>query len=203
MPNWLVALIGVGVLALFYVLFTFLLNGRSDAAYEAINALPPTSPVALARAAPALPPPPPESQSIRKFLEPEIKQELVTVSENAQTVTVSIRGAGMFPSGSAEIAQAFLPLLGRIGEAVNVEPGALQVVGHTDNQPIRSVKYPSNFHLSLARAQAVLAVLKQKVKDLSRLTAEGRADSEPIASNATPEGREQNRRIEVVLTRAP
>jgi type VI secretion system protein ImpK len=200
-PNWLVALCGVGVLALFYVVFTFLLNGRSDAAYEAINALPPTNPVALARAAPALPPPPAQDHSIRKFLDPEINQGLVTVNENAQTVTVNIRGVGMFPSGSAEVSASFLPLLGRIGEAVNVEAGTLQVVGHTDNQPIRSIKYPSNFHLSLARAQAVLGVMKPKVKDPTRLTAEGRADSESIASNATPEGREQNRRIEVILTR--
>jgi type VI secretion system protein ImpK len=202
-PNWLVALIGIGVLALFYVLFTFLLNGRSDAAYEAINALPPTMPVALARAAPALPPPPPDNQSIRKFLDPEVKQGLVTVTENAQAVTVNIRGAGMFPSGGADVSPHLLPLLGRIGEALNVEPGAVQIIGHTDNQPIRSVKYPSNYHLSLARAQAVLNVIKQKVQDPARLSAEGRADSDPIASNATPEGREQNRRIEVLLTKAP
>jgi type VI secretion system protein ImpK len=201
-PNWLVALIGLGVLAVFYVLFTFLLNGRSDTAYEAMNAMPPTTPVALARVAPPLPPPP-VNQTIRKFLDPEVQQGLVTVNENAQTVTVSIRASGMFPSGSAEVAAAFQPLIGRIGEALNTEPGAVQVAGHTDNQPIRSVKFPSNFQLSLARAQAVLAVLKQKVKDPARLTAEGRADSDPIASNATPEGREQNRRIEVVLTRAP
>ena len=85
---------------------------------------------------------------------------------------------------------------------MNVEPGSIQILGHTDNQPIRSVKYPSNYHLSLARAQAVMAVMKQKVSDPARLAAEGRADSDPIASNATPEGREQNRRIEIVLSRA-
>jgi type VI secretion system protein ImpK len=204
-PNWLVGLIGVGVLAVFYVLFTFLLSGRSDAAYEALNALPPTTPVTLARAAPALPPPPPpppEQQTIRKFLAPEIQQGLVTVREDAQTVVVNIRSSGMFPSGSADVVPGFLPLLQRIGEALNSEAGAVQVVGHTDNQRIRSVKFPSNFELSLARAKAVLAVIKQKVTDSSRLAADGRADSEPIASNTTPEGREQNRRIEVVLTRA-
>jgi type VI secretion system protein ImpK len=108
----------------------------------------------------------------------------------------------MFPSGSADVVPAFLPLLQRIGEALNSEGGAVQVVGHTDNQRIRSVKFPSNFELSLARAKAVLAVIKQKVTDSSRLAADGRADSEPIASNSTSEGREQNRRIEVVLTRA-
>ncbi|HWE72390.1 MAG TPA: type IVB secretion system protein IcmH/DotU [Stellaceae bacterium] len=203
-PNWLVGLIGVGVLAVFYVLFTFLLSGRSDAAYEALNAMPPTTPVTLARAAPALPPPPPppEEQGIRKFLAPEIQQGLVTVREDAQTVVVNIRSSGMFSSGSADVVPAFLPLLQRIGEALNGEAGAVQVIGHTDNQRIRSLKFPSNFELSLARARAVLAVIKQKVTDGSRLTADGRADSEPIASNATPEGREQNRRIEVVLTRA-
>jgi type VI secretion system protein ImpK len=202
-PNWLVAVAALGILALFYALFTFLLNGRSDTAYEALNALPPTMPVALARA--AAPPPPaaatPATLTLRKFLEGEIKAGLVSVREDAQTITINIRGRGVFPSGSAEIDPAFLPLLGRIGEAVNVEPGAIDVVGHTDNQPIRSVKFPSNFHLSLARAQSVTVVLKQSVKDPSRLTVEGRADSEPIAPNTTPEGREQNRRIEVMLTK--
>jgi type VI secretion system protein ImpK len=202
-PNWLVAVAALGILALFYALFTFLLNGRSDTAYEALNALPPTMPVALARAAP--PPPPaaatPATLTLRKFLEGEIKAGLVSVREDAQTITINIRGRGVFPSGSAEIDPAFLPLLGRIGEAVNVEPGAIDVVGHTDNQPIRSVKFPSNFHLSLARAQSVTVVLKKTVKDPSRLTVEGRADSEPIAPNTTPEGREQNRRIEVMLTK--
>jgi type VI secretion system protein ImpK len=202
-PNWLVALGAVGILALFYALFTILLNGRSDTAYEALNALPPTSAVMLARAAPPPPPaaPAPATLTLRKFLEAEIKAGLVSVREDAQTITVNIRGRGVFPSGSAEIDPAFLPLIGRIGEAVNVEPGAIDVVGHTDNVPIRSVKFPSNFHLSLARAQAVSVVLKQAVKDPARFTVEGRADSEPIAPNTTPEGREQNRRIEVVLTK--
>jgi type VI secretion system protein ImpK len=202
-PNWLVGLIGLGALAVFYVLFTFLLSGRSDAAYEALNAMPPTMPVTLARAAPALPPPPPppDEPTIRKFLAPEIQQGLVTVRDDAQTVVVNIRSSGIFSSASADVAQAFLPLLGRIGEALNVEAGAVQIVGHTDNQRIRSVKFPSNFDLSLARAKAVLAVIKEKVKDSSRLTADGRADSEPIAPNTTPEGREQNRRIEVILTK--
>jgi type VI secretion system protein ImpK len=201
LPSWLVGLATLGILALLYAMFTFLLNGRSDAAYEALNATPPTGPVTLARAAPVLPPPP-QSQKIRQFLEPEIKQGLVTVREEAQTVTVNIRSSGMFPSGSATVEPNLLPLLARIGDAVNLEPGSLQIAGHTDNQPIRSLKFPSNFHLSLARAQAVLQILTQKVSDPSRLSADGAADSQPIASNATPEGREHNRRIELILTKA-
>jgi type VI secretion system protein ImpK len=202
-PNWVVAVVALGVLALFYTIFTFLLNGRSDGAYEALNGLPPAGPVGLARAAAPLPPPPPaeQTQKIRKFLEKEIAEGLVTVLEDAQSITVRIRGRGMFASGSGTVEPALLPLLARIGEAVNLEPGPLQIVGHTDNQPIRSVKFPSNFHLSLARAQAVLNIMKEKVKDPARLSAEGRADSQPIAANTAPEGREQNRRIEIVLTK--
>jgi len=115
---------------------------------------------------------------------------------------VRIAAKGMFASSSATVEQAFLPVLNRIGEAVNVEPGPLLVTGHSDNIPIRSVKFPSNWHLSVARADAVKQILAQKVKDPSRLTAEGKADNQPIAPNTTPEGREQNRRVEVVLTKA-
>lgn len=203
-PTWLVAIVAVGILALVYTVFTFLLAGRSDVAYAALNELPPANPVALTRVAPALPPPPSggQTQKIRKFLETEISQGLVSVVEDAQSITVRISSKGMFASGSATVEPAFLPLLARIGEAVNVEPGPLLVTGHSDNIPIRSVKFPSNWHLSLARAKAVQEILAQKVADRSRLTAEGRADSQPIAPNTTPQGREQNRRIEVVLVKA-
>jgi type VI secretion system protein ImpK len=202
-PAWVIGVVTLGLLALFYAVFTLLLNSRSDDAYAALNGLPPTAPVGLARAAPTPPPPPPAAppQGLRQFLAPEIKQGLVSVHEDAQTVTVSIRGHGMFSSGSADVDSSFRPLLRRIGEALNTEPGAVLVVGHTDNQPIRSIKFPSNFHLSLGRAQAVVALLKQDVKEPARLSADGRGDSEPLASNATPEGREQNRRIEIDLTR--
>ncbi|HZS84331.1 MAG TPA: type IVB secretion system protein IcmH/DotU [Stellaceae bacterium] len=203
-PTWVVLVTALGILALVYTGLTFALSSRSDAAYAALNAVPPQGPVALARAAAPLPPPPPSDQTgkIRKFLEPEIRQGLVTVLEDAQTITIRIRGTGMFPSGSAVVEAKFLPLLGRIGEAVNTEPGPLLVTGHSDNVPIRSVKFPSNYELSKARAEAVLEILARKVNDPKRLTAEGRADSQPIAPNTTPQGREQNRRIEVQLMKA-
>jgi type VI secretion system protein ImpK len=203
-PTWLVVLVSLGLLATCYTVFTYLLNGRSDSVYEALNQLPPAGPVALARAAAALPPPPAgdQAQRIRTFLAPEIQQHLVSVVEDAQTITVRIAAKGMFASSSAVVEPSFLKVLQRIGEAVNIEPGPLKVTGHTDNIPIRSVKFPSNWHLSLARAEAVKQILAQNVKDPSRLTAEGKADNQPIAANATPEGREQNRRVEVVLVKA-
>jgi type VI secretion system protein ImpK len=77
----------------------------------------------------------------------------------------------------------------------------VSVVGYTDNQPIHTIAFPSNFELSGARAKAVAAVIGVAM-DPSRLSVEGRADADPIAPNDTPAGREQNRRTEVVLRRS-
>jgi type VI secretion system protein ImpK len=200
-PTWVIAAVTAALLALCYTGFSYALSDRSDASFEKLAALPPNGPIKLARVAAPLPPPPQTDRAakIRKFLEPEIKQGLVTVLEDAQTITVRIRNTGMFGSGSADVADGFKPTLLRIGEALNDEPGAVQVTGHSDNVPIKSLRFPSNYELSKARAVAVLKILAQKTADPARLTAEGKADSQPIASNATPDGREQNRRTEVVL----
>jgi type VI secretion system protein ImpK len=75
------------------------------------------------------------------------------------------------------------------------------VIGHSDNQPIRTVRFPSNFHLSQARAEAASTVIAAATGNTARFSVEGRADAEPIADNRTADGREENRRIEVVLMR--
>jgi type VI secretion system protein ImpK len=75
------------------------------------------------------------------------------------------------------------------------------VDGYTDNQPIHTVQFPSNFQLSTSRAEAAKTIIVRALGDAGRVTARGHADADPLASNATAEGREQNRRIEVVLRR--
>ena len=107
----------------------------------------------------------------------------------------------MFASGSAEVSAKFHGLLERIGQALAEERGPVEVIGYTDNQPIRSVQFPSNFQLSAARAKAAAANIAKGIGDPSRIRTEGRADADPIGNNATAEGREENRRIEVVLRR--
>jgi type VI secretion system protein ImpK len=107
----------------------------------------------------------------------------------------------MFASGSATVEPGFKPLLDRIGLALKEERGTVRVIGYTDDQPIRTIAFPSNFQLSAARALAAGKIMAANIGDASRLSAEGRADADPIASNSTPEGRERNRRIEVVLNR--
>jgi type VI secretion system protein ImpK len=140
-------------------------------------------------------------QSLHRFLQPEIDAHLVTVSETPQMIEVRIFNRGMFALGSAAVRPDFVSLLERIGEALNEEPGSVLVTGHTDNLPIHTVQFPSNFQLSVARAQAANAVMLHRLRDPTRLTVEGRADSQPIAGNETEDGRAQNRRIDVILQR--
>ena len=135
------------------------------------------------------------------FLKPEIDQGLVTVLGSRAVPIVRIRNAGMFASGSATVAPGYVRLLERIGEALKAEKGPVTVDGYTDNQPIHTVQFPSNFQLSTARAEAARAIIVRALGDPGRVAAQGHADADPVASNATPEGREQNRRIEVVLRR--
>ena len=77
----------------------------------------------------------------------------------------------------------------------------MTVDGYTDNQPIHTVQFPSNYQLSAARAEAARAIIVRTLGDPGRVTAQGHADANPVAANTTPQGREENRRIEVVLRR--
>lgn len=199
-PAWVVAAAGVALLLLLYAGLLFALNGRSDLVFDELAALPPTGAVSLARVAP-----PPvivmRGDRLRRFLEPEIREGLVTVAEDAAQIVVTIRGAGMFDSASPTVKSQFEPLLRRIGEALNDQPGAVLLTGHTDSTPIRSLAFPSNYHLSLARAKSVAEIITSKMNEPGRVREEGRGSTEPVASNDTPEGRQQNRRTEIIISK--
>jgi type VI secretion system protein ImpK len=202
-PGWVVGLAAAAILSVGYVGFSYALNTSSDAVYAKLGLLPPTGKVALQVEAPTPPPPPRDGTlaRLKKFLEPEVRQGLVTLTETQRTVTIHMRNKGVFDSGSATVSPKFVGLVDRIGKALNTEAGAVVVAGYTDNQPIRTVRFPSNFHLSTARAEAVSDIMKKDLKDPKRITVEGRGEADPIANNSTPEGREANRRIEFVLTK--
>ena len=82
-------------------------------------------------------------------------------------------------------------------------PGRVLVSGHTDDRPIRSVRFPSNWELSQERARAVAGQLDQSVRTPGRISTEGRGEADPIADNATPAGRAQNRRVEITVFATP
>lgn len=158
----------------------------------------------LERRAPPPPPPPPtptvEDQiaKVSGFLEPEIAEGIVEVFQKGNTLIIRLAGSGMFGSGSDKLQPDFESPVNRLAQALNDEKGALIVVGHSDNVPIRSSRFPSNMHLSLARAKSVMAGMAEVLNDPDRLSAEGRADKEPLADNGTRAGRARNRRIEVL-----
>jgi type VI secretion system protein ImpK len=144
---------------------------------------------------------------LRQFLAPEIKAGLVTLFEDAQAITIRIASRNalanknMFDSGAATLDASYTNLLVRIGEALNEEKGAVSINGYSDNQPIRTPRFPSNVELSQARADAVAALIRGKLTDPKRVRAVGKGDVDPIADNNTAEGRQQNRRTEIVLIR--
>ena len=203
-PVWVAASAALAAIATLFVWFSLSLNAASDDLFARMLNAPPAHMPRIARVAPVEPPPPPVLPAIDPlcaFLQPEVDRGLITVLCTSPTPIVRIRNRGMFAPGSATVEPRFIPLLERIGRALKAERGRVQVIGYTDNQPIHNVQFPSNFQLSVARAEAATQIIGNIVGDSSRLAAEGRGESDPIAANTTPEGREQNRRIEIVLHR--
>jgi len=210
-PLWVAAAAGLGVIGALFLWFSISLNSESDTVYARLQGAPPDRMPTITRTpvvepAPAIvvAPPPPEPSALdklRQFLKPEIDQKLVEVLGTPAQPLVRIIGRNMFASGSATLTASFKPLLERIGLALKEEVGPVKVIGYTDSEPIRTIAFPSNFQLSTARAQTASAIIGAALGEPSRISVEGRADADPIAPNTTPEGRERNRRIEVVLTR--
>lgn len=204
-PFWIAigavaALLATGFLGLSYALST-----NTERLVGQLSVLDSGQTAELLRRAP---PPPPavidvqQLDKVKEFLQDEIDEGLVTVFQDANTITVRIAGSGMFGSGSDALKPAFDLTLSRVATALNDAPGPVIVVGHSDNVPIKSARFPSNLHLSLARAESVMQSIAPQLVEPARLSAEGRADKEPLAPNTTREGRAQNRRIEIVLLRA-
>jgi len=211
-PLWILATGTLLLACVIYTIFNFLLAASSDLTFAVIGGLPPHGAPTVPHPALTAPPPPPPApmaavatgqttMKLRQFLAPEIKQGLVEVFEDAQSITVRLTNRNMFGSGSAEMSASYTPLLARIGDALQDEKGSVLVNGYTDNQPIHTVQFPSNWQLSQARADAVAKVLTAHLADPKRVKAVGKGDADPIATNNTPEGRQSNRRTEIVVVK--
>ena len=133
------------------------------------------------------------------LLADEIEFKSIRVAELVQRSTVTIKGDNLFGSGSTIVNRSVISLLHRIADSLNQLSGQVLITGHSDNVPIRSSRFPSNWHLSKARAEAVAKVIKQNLTNPDRTIIEGRSDLDPIASNSTRQGRAKNRRVEITL----
>jgi type VI secretion system protein ImpK len=143
--------------------------------------------------------PEPERISLREFLAAEISQGLLVVEEMDDRSKILIRGDGLFDSGSERISSAYIPILQRIADGLELLSGRVKVVGHSDNVPISTPRFPSNWSLSTARAESVVSIMAAKLSRPNRLVPEGQADNQPLASNNTAEGRALNRRVEITV----
>ena len=127
-----------------------------------------------------------------------IKEDLVIVRKAATWVEVEIKTDILFSSGSAQLADAAIPVLRQLGGILKPLPYKLRVEGHTDNVPVHNVQFPSNWELSGARAASVVRVMMSDI-DPTRMTVQGYGEFRPAGSNTTPEGRNRNRRVVIVI----
>lgn len=127
-------------------------------------------------------------------------QEQVTLSINERGLVISLKEAGFFASGSATVQPQALPLLDNIATSITGPANAIRIEGHTDNVPVKSVVFPSNWELSTARANTIVHYLIDHHKfPPAKLSVSGYGEYRPIADNSTEAGRKKNRRVDIVM----
>jgi len=188
-PFWVVGAVTLLLLGLIYVGFEWRLGRASDRLASDIASLRVAAPVA---------PRPAAAPRLATFLAEEIRRGLVKVDDHLDRSVVTILGDGLFKPGEATISADDQWLIGRIADALKRVPGQVDVIGHSDNVPIRTLRFPSNWELSRARAESVGRLLAAAIGP-GRIRVDGRGDSEPVVANDTPQGRAKNRRVEITL----
>ncbi len=138
---------------------------------------------------------------IEGTLQEEIENELLEIFVFSDSVMIRVREADSFPSGSAMLQSGFMPVLDKLQSLLDETEGRIIVSGHTDNRPISTSIYPSNWVLSAARAASVVHYLSEiRLTDPSRIEIRAFSDTQPVAENDTPENRAKNRRIEINIS---
>jgi chemotaxis protein MotB len=128
--------------------------------------------------------------------------KVVTATVDEDGLSIRLRTDDLlFDSGSAVLKPQAAPVLDKIGSMLRTDNHPLRVEGHTDSVPARGSAYPTNWELSTARSSAVVRALMRRHVAPARMEATGRANLDPLATNATAEGRAENRRVEIVLPR--
>ncbi|MCU7804302.1 MAG: type VI secretion system protein TssL, long form [Candidatus Thiodiazotropha sp. (ex Lucinoma annulata)] len=143
-----------------------------------------------------------QASELQEMLDSEIADGLLDVETEDTKIIIRIQEKGSFPSGRANLNPDFFEVITKITEVIASTPGKIIVAGHTDNIPISTRRFRSNWELSSARAVTVVhAMLSNAALDESRFLIQGYADSRPLVSNDSSENRAQNRRVELVIQR--
>jgi type VI secretion system protein ImpK len=192
-PLWVAAAASAALLILIYLGFLLAINSASDPLFQRIATLPEEKPPL--ETAVAIMPKPNRTGRFKPLLASEIGTGLVEVADE-QTLRIH----NSFPSGSDRVKPEFLAMLKKIADELERGGDRVIVSGHTDDQPItRSVRFPSNFDLSEARAKNVAGILLSDAALAGKVRAEGRADSQPLVPNDSPEHRGVNRRVDILI----
>lgn len=142
----------------------------------------------------------PSLQRLNKELADEIQKGKLEVRMEPRGLVISLRQSAFFSSGTDALDQSNLPVIRKLAELIATLPNSIQIEGHTDSIPIHNARFKSNWELSCARAIAVLETFCGTYQlNRARFSVVGRADTVPMDSNETPEGRARNRRVDVVI----
>src|SRR5262249_55221814 len=146
--------------------------------------------------------PPRAGPTLKQLLAPEEAKGTMVVEEDGGKTLVTLPATDLFASGSATVNPAYAETLRRVAEAIDRVPGRVLVAGHTDDQPRKSFRYPSNVELSRERALSVLNLLKPAIREQGRLESTGYGATQPKYTPAsTAENRARNRRVEIIHLR--
>ena len=195
-PLWVVgAVLGVALILVFTG-FVLTLNSRSDQVYKQLFELA-KQPVEIAAAAPSLIVKPVvvgRYERFKQILANEIAANMVEVVDDKL-----LRVRNSFASGSDQLKPEYAPMLKKIADELAAGKDSLLVTGHTDDKPIVSARFPSNWHLSTSRAKKVSERLTSLAPLGGKIRFEGRADGEPLVANDSPEHRAINRRVDLLI----
>lgn len=141
-----------------------------------------------------------DAQRLLRALEMEVRKGLIEIGTEGRKILVRIREKGSFPSGSDQFRVDFLPAIVKLRNELKTIPGKIRIAGHTDNVPINTLRFRSNWELSASRSVTVAhELLKNEEIERHRLVVEGHGDAVPLAPNDTAENRAMNRRVELTI----
>ncbi len=141
-----------------------------------------------------------QAAHILEILKGEVEEGLLDVESQPGKTIIRIQEQGSFPSGSADLIPRFEPVVEKLSNVIAETKGSILVGGHTDDVPISTLRYRSNWELSAARSVTVVHhLLRYNELDESRIRVQGHADSHPLVPNDSPAGRARNRRVEITI----
>lgn len=191
-PLWIAVVIGAALVLAMVMWLSTRLNRQAESLLQQLHSLQ----VGLVAA-------PPVGNAAKPRLAPLLADDLnagaIEVIDEPQRSVLTLSADALFEAGTAQLQEAQRDRLRRIARALTGLPGRVEVIGHTDDRPLESLRFPSNWHLSRERAQAVGDALVESGMPAARVRAEGRAETEPRVANDTPAARARNRRVEVQL----